>query len=366
MAIPFLTLYLSDQTSLNLFLIGLIVGIPALVQLCLSLFASSVIQKTSMKFGISISLLLPMFGLLGYITFDSFALLFLSSVISGIGWAVYNPLIMTALTDFSSDDSLDDVMGINYWMINLGGGLGPLIGVYIGAGESGLPFVLFAGVLIILFFLVQMMLPSKQKKSLEPVIKKNDNNFLRDIFSVVFDIKNFTVFSIYFLLFFIEVQFSTNVPIYLRSEYGAKGTELVGWILSAMTFTVIIAQPFTMKFLKRLSTKFIFLISTFLYCLGLTIFSFSEVALLFIVAAVFIALGEVVGVPKLQALNAKNAPEGKKTTYFAFIGMGGNLAYFLGPPVGSLLLPIFEGQLLFIVLICCAILYSLLAFKIIK
>lgn len=319
-----------------------------------------------MKFGISISLILPMFGLLGYITFDSFALLFLSSVISGIGWSVYNPLIMTALTDFSSDESLDDVMGINYWMINFGGVLGPLIGVYIGAGESGLPFLLFGGVLIILFFLVQMILPGKQKKSSESPSKKHDNNFLKDIFSVVFDIKNFTVFSIYFLLFFIEVQFSTNVPIYLRSEYGTEGTKLVGWILSAMTLTVIIAQPFTMKILKMLSTKIILLISTLLYCLGLTIFSFSEVAVLFILAAVFIALGEVVGVPKLQALNAKNAPVGKKTTYFAFIGMGGNLAYFLGPPIGSFLLPVFGGQLLFIVLICCAILYGLLAFKIIK
>src|SRR5690625_537422 len=350
MAIPFLTLFLTSKFDVSASQVGLLVGTPALIQLGLSVFLSGITEKMKLKWATISSLLLPTVGMIGYISLDQFYLIFLSSVISGVGWSVYNPLIMSALAKYSDENQVDHVFGLHYWVFNLGGVLGPLIGVYIGAGQSIAPFYFFIIALMLMALIVFFMIPAKEQVSRNDTVTKK-GTFLKELKQVITDKRAIYLFLAYFSIFFIEVQFETNFPIYLRNHFGETGTKIVGWTLSAMTVTVLITQPISLRMLKKITPVRLFLSSSVIYVIGLFVFTFSGWTFMFLSAAILISLGEVIGVPKMQALNAKIAPVHLKTTYFAFVTMGGNLAFFLGPILGGLLLPFKNGLLLFALLI---------------
>src|SRR5699024_11970564 len=94
------------------------------------------------------------------------------------------------------------------------------------------------------------------------------------------------LFLAYFSIFVIEVQLETNVPMCLRNQFGETGTKIVGWMLSAMTVTVLIIQPISLKMLKKITPVRLFLSSSVIYVIGLFVFTFSGWTFMFLSAAI--------------------------------------------------------------------------------
>ncbi|WP_239257364.1 MFS transporter [Listeria ilorinensis] len=332
MTIPFLTIYLTNKVALPPEQVGLIIGLPALIQLIFSLFLSNIADRISFKQAISISLILPALGLIGYITAVTLPFLLIASIISGIGWSIYNPLLMAALSQATKDTDLDAAMNINYWLVNLGGVLGPVVGALLGGGSSKLPFILFSLVLFLVALSVLLFFPKKLTSS--ESIKESSSIFYR-FKTLFFDKKALSLFFAFFCIFFIEAQYETSFALYLNDYFHADGAKIIAAMLTTMTLSIIIGQPLLTMILKKVANTTIFFAGTVIYILAILLFFQGKSISAFLFAAIFFAVGELLIAPKLQVQTAKIAPQNSQTTYFAFVTMGGNLAYFIGPTIGN-------------------------------
>ncbi|WP_313467088.1 MFS transporter [Carnobacterium sp.] len=339
LSMPFLTIFLSSTTSFSSGQIGLIIGIPGLVQLFLGVIASNIIDYLSDKISIIFSLLLPAFGILGYIYFDSYILMLLSSIICGIGWSIYNPLLMSCLMRYSSENS-GTIIEINYWIINLSGAIGPLAGALLSDGNSTFPFFLFSGALSILAVITMIFFPYKRKQT---TLIENQSNFkfsvailslVETIFTLAKNKISIFLFLSFFSINFIEAQYNTTFALHLTAVT-TNGINILASMMVAMTVTILICQPIFIKVFEKTKINFLFLLGSIFYCAGIGVFSISIFPLSFIIAAVLLAIGELFIAPKIQVLTGKSAPNDLQTTAFAFTTMGGNLAYFLGPTLGG-------------------------------
>lgn len=341
LSMPFLTIFLSYTTYFSTAQIGLIIGIPGLIQLILGVIASNIIDYFSDKFSIILSILLPACGMLGYIFFDSYVLMLFSSVVCGIGWSIYNPLLMSCLMRYSNGNS-DIIIEINYWIINLSGAIGPLVGALLSDGKSEFPFFLFSGALFFLAISTLILFPYKRKKKLleekqdSPQLSAVIENLKNDILILCKSKASLFLFFSFFSINFIEAQYNTNFALHL-TEVTKDGPNALASMMIAMTATILILQPISIKISKFVKLNVQLIIGSIFYTVGILIFGFSFSVSFFILSAILLAIGELIIAPKIQVLTGKSAPEELQTTAFAFTTMGGNLAFFLGPTLGGLL-----------------------------
>lgn len=341
LSMPFLTIFLSYTTYFSTAQIGLIIGIPGLIQLILGVIASNIIDYFSDKFSIILSILLPACGMLGYIFFDSYVLMLFSSVVCGIGWSIYNPLLMSCLMRYSNGNS-DIIIEINYWIINLSGAIGPLVGALLSDGKSEFPFFLFSGALFFLAISTLILFPYKRKKKLleekqnSPQLSAVIENLKNDILILCKSKASLFLFFSFFSINFIEAQYNTNFALHL-TEVTKDGPNALASMMIAMTATILILQPISIKISKFVKLNVQLIIGSIFYTVGILIFGFSFSVSIFILSAILLAIGELIITPKIQVLTGKSAPEELQTTAFAFTTMGGNLAFFLGPTLGGLL-----------------------------
>src|SRR5699024_11357091 len=98
-----------------------------------------------------VALIVPAISLVGYITVPNYYAIAVFSVFAGIGWAIYNSTSNAILAIHAPESHTEKIFSYNYWGINLGGALGPLIGVaVIGGGNYEIPIGLFAFVLLLI------------------------------------------------------------------------------------------------------------------------------------------------------------------------------------------------------------------------
>ncbi|WP_198033968.1 MFS transporter [Marinilactibacillus sp. 15R] len=313
LSMPFLTIFLSYTTYFSTAQIGLIIGIPGLIQLFLGVIASNIIDYFSDKFSIILSIFLPAYGMLGYIFFDSYVLMLLSSVVCGIGWSIYNPLLMSCLMRYSNRNS-DTIIEINYWIINLSGAIGPLVGALLSDGKSEFPFFLFSGALFFLAISTLILFPYKRKKKLleekqdSPQLLAVIENLKNDILILCKSKASLFLFFSFFSINFIEAQYNTNFALHL-TEVTKDGPNALASMMIAMTATILILQPISIKISKFVKLNVQLIIGSIFYTVGILIFGFSFSVSIFILSAILLAIGELIIAPKIQVLTGKSAPE---------------------------------------------------------
>src|SRR5699024_12419938 len=92
---------------------------------------------------------------------------------------------------------------------------------------------------MLMALIVFFKITAKEQVSRNDTVTKK-GTFLKELKQVITDKRAIYLFLAYFSIFFIEVQFETNFPIYLRNHFGVTGTKIVGCMLLAMTCNVLI------------------------------------------------------------------------------------------------------------------------------
>jgi predicted MFS family arabinose efflux permease len=328
MAFPFLAIYLSNTKGLDAAQIGFILGLGPLASMVFSVVGGYLADRFGSRRLFVISLGAVAASLLGYAHASNFLMFCFFSIVSGISWSVVNITQRTLLAQATSKIALERAFAYNYLTLNMGGAIGPLIGMRFGAGISEAPFHIFIGLLIILVLLIPRLLPRDSRADLT-ISFIDMSNILRIVRSPVLC----WLLVMSFFMFATEAQFETSIAQYLG--HYPQGIKLFSQLLVVGTVCVICMQPIAVKLLN-FSHKTTFIIGAFLYGIApITILVVADQSAWYLFR-IIMAIGEVLLVPSIQASLARASKSGAEATTFALFGMTGNAAYFFGTWLGGI------------------------------
>ncbi|GGN59124.1 MFS transporter [Oceanobacillus indicireducens] len=141
-----------------------------------------------------------------------------------------------------------------------------------------------------------------------------------------------------FCIFFIESQIESSLAQHIELTQG-NGIEVIGVMLSIGTILILTLQPFVGYVIKQFNETTGFMMGGILFSTGPILFLFTSFSSMFwYIGMIVLTLGELILGPKLQTLTVELSDENNRGTYFSITGIGSNLAYFLGPVIGSFLI----------------------------
>ncbi|WP_099974205.1 MFS transporter [Lactobacillus terrae] len=326
-SIPFLTLLLQHR-GMKLTLIGIILGIPAFVSFVASPLISYLLNRYSPKLIMLVSLFLIIVGFSGYTLLQNFYGLAFSSCLVGLGFCSYNPIYQTLLSSLPGKQS-DRAMMASYWLTNLAGAIGPLVGSLIGGGKSSKPFILY----IILLFIV--LIPVFLIDYTIIKVDKNNENILKNTFWSVLKNRTFLLLaSIYLLYFIIETQYDSSFAIHLQA-ISNNGARYLSYMTLSLTISVLLSQLIVMIFEKHEIYKLEIFIGIGLYLIAIMGFILIKNALILsIVVGSLLGVGESMIGPRIQILIGKSVSPEQKSTAFIINNGFGNVDFFIGPTLG--------------------------------
>ncbi|MGJ7095883.1 MDR family MFS transporter [Vibrio hannami] len=261
-------------------------------------------------------------------------------------------------------DSINDLtrrelaMNMRYFAINVGGALGPLLGVKLAVSHPESLFLIasvaYLGYAMTLLFAFQYYIDNKISHSKKPqpmatVLQgiKNDSRFIKLVAANV-------------LMMFVYAHYSSTIP-QIVARSGSTDTEmLIAGMVLINTLTVILFQFPLLKLLQRFSLTFRAKLGVCLMGASQLIFIASPVDSVHgLFAACFVlSLGEVIAFPTINVQIDRLAPPKLRGAYFGAASLH-TLGFVLAPIVGGMIIDSSDAMWLFCLclMLCLITLY---------
>ncbi|WP_134683848.1 MDR family MFS transporter [Brevibacillus migulae] len=337
MTLPFLGIYLGKGKGIDPAIVGAILAVSLLVG-TLSSFIGGALSDRLGRYPVMVSSMAAWsLVLLGFAYAEETWVFFLLSSLNGLFRSVFEPTARALLADVTPQEQRAEAFHARYFAINIGGAIGPLLGVKLGAGETAslLPFFISAGIFAVYaVILVMFMVRFKQPQTME----SSDTNTMKQMLRIVLTDKVF----LYFLVgnIFVAGAYS-HLDTTLAQYIGHDRVESYAFLFVINTLSVLVLQYPLAKLMKRYSSLTALKVGCLLFGLGLFGFGiFDNLPMLALSMVVFTA-GEILCFVIGDVLIGEIAPEHMRGAYygasgFAFIGqsacawIGGILLNVLG------------------------------------
>lgn len=346
-SLAFLTVYLTARTNLSLAQVGFVVGLGPLASFVLSLPGGALADRLGVRRVLLVALSLAAPCLVGYAFVSSFGALCAVALVAGLAWSLFNTTQRVLLSEYAPEAQLERVYGLNYWTNNLGAVVGPALGLWLGGGQSPLPFVLFATVLLGVVALLATTLGQRAKSDV-PSVPTAKPAMCRTWAALG------GLLLASFFLFLAEAQLETSVSQYLTRSF-ADGTARFAQLLTAMAVGVVALQPVLSRWSAQANVSLKVFIGTASLAAAPLVFLASDARLVWWLGAAVWVCGELLLGPLIQATVARRGRNARATA-FALLGMSGNAAYFVGPWAGGATLEHFGAPQVFVGMTVAALL----------
>ena len=348
MTIPFLGIYLGKVKGIDPATIGAILGVSLFVGTWSSLIGGALSDRLG-RYPVMISSIAVWgFVFVGFAFAEATWLFFALSAMNGLCRSIFEPAARALLADVTPEEQRSDAFNARYFAINLGGAIGPLIGLKLGVGgtSSMLPFLLSASIygfytLLVIYYAMKYKEP---RRSPQPK-QSSEVSSARSMIRIVLKDKVF----LYFLLgnLFVAGAYS-HLDTTLSQYIGHNRVDAYSILFVANTVSVLVLQYPLSRLMKRFSSMTALKLGCLLFGLGLFgLGVFDHIAWLVLSIAVF-TCGEILCFVIGDVLIGEIAPEHLRGTYFgasgfAYIGQslsawfGGYLLKELGFDQGPLI-----------------------------
>ncbi|WP_083249006.1 MFS transporter [Bacillus solimangrovi] len=271
----------------------------------------------------------PWFNL-PYVTFLLFVLIHLST---GAAEPVYQALII----DISDANDRKLIYTYSYWLRNLAAAIGAMAGAFLFYEYH---FYLFIGVALftLLSLILTIMFIKETYKPVQTTIHRSSkvkkSTHILDFFSSYRSImkhKSFVALAIANLFILsAEEQLTNLIGIRLINEidspvqiisffpFEVDGMNLVGILKSENTILVVCLTIVVSYIMQHVKDRAVLISGVFLYFIGYTIISFSNMPLILLLAMFIASIGELMHIPVKQTLLANMVPDDSRSTYMAF------------------------------------------------
>lgn len=347
MSMPFLFIYLSKNTQMDLAMIGLTIGAGSLA----GTFGGFVGGTLSDMFGrrrvMLGSLYVWTFVFLGFAYGGSPWFFLFLNILSGLCRSFYEPVSQALMADLTPPEKRFRIFAMRYTAINVGVAVGPVIGTVLAFQGDALPF-LITGIIYFLYVVsLQMLLNHFGIKQIEGQ-KKEPITFAKSLDVIARD-KAFRFYILAGILGAIGYsQMSTTLSQFVDQTM-PDGRTVFAVLMSVNAVVVVAMQiPLTRWAEKRTPLMSIFA-GNVMYALGDIGYAFSHGWVMFVLSMVIFTFGEILTHTSSDVFIDRLAPEGMRGAYFGAKSFN-NLGQFIGPWLGGILISTYSGSTLFLVM----------------
>ncbi|MDN4094118.1 MFS transporter [Brevibacillus agri] len=345
MSMPFLFLYLSNQTDMDLAMIGLTIGAGPLAGTIGGFIAGTLSDRIGRRRVMLGALYVWTLVFVGFALSKNPLILLLLNMAGGLCRSFYEPVSQALMADVTPPEKRFRVFGLRYTAINVGVAVGPIAGAVLAKTSVALPFLITALIYLVYVISLQGLLNKFGIKQIEGQ-KKETVTFGR-AFSVIVHDKAFRYYMVAGVLGAIGYSQMSSTLAKFTEMTVASGAELFALLMSVNAVVVVLMQMPLTRWAEKKTPLTAIVVGNVMYALGDVGFAYANSWIVFIIGMVLFTFGEILTFTAGDVLIDRMAPEGMRGSYYGAKSFS-NLGQFIGPWMGGLLLGLYGGTTLFL------------------
>ncbi|MBM7660226.1 MFS family permease [Bacillus mesophilus] len=347
MSSPFLAIYLAKNMGLSATVIGTIIGSGAIAGMIGGFLGGVVSDKVGKNKLLVLSLFTSAFVFIGYATVNEVIFLYLLSSLSGLSNTIFHTVSRAMISELTEKQERTQAFAFLNLALNIGWGVGPLLGVAFGVSGTATPFLITALIFVLYGFILVYQVKSMQesagdleKKDVAPEFSvKNVFHTLRKDTALMM----FVIGSI--LLTTAWGQFTVLLSQHLLIEF-PNGGEIFGIMLVINAIVIVMIQLPIAKWAEKKSLKLMINLGVSMVAIGLIGFGYSSTALFLFASMIIFSLAEALLNPLFSTYIDKLSPAHLKGSYFGATNLT-MLGLLLSPVLGGFILDTYGGSVLY-------------------
>jgi len=328
--IPFLTLYLTAQRGIPISQAALMVSLFGAGSFLSQLAGGELTDRLGRRPVMLMSFLItPVFMItLGFAR--DLLLISTCTLIVGFFTDLYRPAVGAAIADLVPPESRTRAYGYNYWAINLGAAVAPLLAGLMAGFSYEILFIADALTTaifgLIVFFGIRETRPAEERHTAHASISERISQLKREPILLLFS---------FLTLFFGIIYTQGNVTLPLDMQSHGLGPQQYGAAIAVNGLLIILVTIPLSNMAARWPRFETIAVSAVLLGLG---FGFTALATnlpLFVISVAIWTLGEIAATSVAPTLIADLSPVNLRGLYQGIFGAAWGLAYFIGPLAGG-------------------------------
>ncbi|GHA43405.1 MFS transporter [Streptomyces purpurascens] len=341
--VPYLYVYVAQVRGLGAMTAGLVLAVFAVAALVVLPFAGRAIVRRGPLPVLLAALITAAIGALSLGIASSAAAVLVSAALLGAGQAVMQPALATMIVDCSTAETRSRAFAMQFFLQNLGLGVGGLIGGHLVDTTSAASFTLLFAIeaamfLLLVVVMVTVRMPHAPRIEDAPVASGRGSwkQLLGNRAMVQLCVLGFVLF------FACYGQFESGLSAY-GVEAAGISTSALGTALAANTLVIVIAQFAVLRFVERRRRSRVIAAVGLIWAVAWAVAGYAglghgsqEMATAaFVSTYALFGLGEAMLSPTVAPLVADLAPEGMAGQYNSAFALVKQLALAVGPAVGG-------------------------------
>lgn len=341
--VPYLYVYVAQVRGLGAMTAGLVLAVFAVAALIVLPFAGRAIVRRGPRPVLLAALVTAAVGALSLGLAGSSTAVLLSAAALGAGQAVMQPALATMIVDCSTADTRSRAFAMQFFLQNLGLGVGGLIGGHLVDSTRVDSFTLLFSIEAAVFVLLAVVMATVRMPH-SPRIEDAPAQSAKGSWKQLLGNRAMVQLSVLgFVLFFACYgQFESGLSAY-GVEAAGISTSALGTALAANTLMIVVAQFAVLRFVERRRRSRVIagvgLIWAVAWVLagyaGLGHGSQEMATAAFVSTYALFGLGEAMLSPTVAPLVADLAPTGMAGQYNSAFALVKQLALAVGPAVGG-------------------------------
>ncbi|WP_427921062.1 MFS transporter [Streptomyces sp. cg40] len=341
--VPYLYVYVAQVRGLGGMTAGLVLAVFAVAALIVLPFAGRAIVRRGPRPVLLVALVLAAVGAMSLGLAGTATAVLVSAAALGAGQAVMQPALATMIVECSTAETRSRAFAMQFFLQNLGLGVGGLIGGHLVDATSASSFTLLFGIEAAMFLVLAGVMASVRMPH-SPVIGDAPSQSAKGAWKRLLGNRAMVQLGVLgFVMFFACYgQFESGLSAY-GVEAAGISTSALGTALAANTAMIVVAQFAVLKFVERRRRSRVIAGVGLIWALawvtagyaGLGHGSQEMATAAFVSTYALFGLGEAMLSPTVAPLVADLAPEGMAGQYNSAFALVKQLALAVGPAVGG-------------------------------
>ncbi|MEU1414984.1 MFS transporter [Streptomyces sp. NPDC005731] len=341
--VPYLYVYVAQVRDLGAATAGLVLAVFAVAALVVLPFAGRAIVRRGPLPVLLTALVVAAVGALSLGLAGTALRVLVSAALLGAGQAVMQPALATMIVDSSTAQTRSHAFAMQFFLQNLGLGVGGLIGGHLVDTSSAASFTLLFAVEAAIFLLLVVIMATVRIPHLPQAEtgaprggRSNWKQLLGNRAMVQLCVLGFVLF------FACYGQFESGLSAY-GVEAAGVSTSALGTALAANTMMIVVAQFAVLKFVERRRRSRVIAAVGLIWAVAWAVAGYAGLGHgsqamatgAFVSTYALFGLGEAMLSPTLAPLVADLAPSGLAGQYNSAFALVKQLALAVGPAVGG-------------------------------